>query len=71
MTEWRTAEEGPLADVLRMISAEPEYSILRLEMEAALHSFLARRCYEKIDRLRRSEHDRAARKARRTKDDRG
>lgn len=67
LTEWRVAEEGPLADSLRMIAAEPEHSILRLELEAALHSFQARHCYEQIDRLRRAEQDRAARKARQTK----
>lgn len=62
LTEWRTAEEGPLANALRMVAAEPEHSICRLEMEAALHSFQARLCYQEIDRLRRAEQRRAQRR---------
>ena len=62
LTEWSCAEEGPLADSLRMIAAEPEHSILRLELEAALHSFQARLCYQQIERLRTAERDREKRK---------
>lgn len=61
ITEWSTPSPV-LAKVLKMVSDEPEHSILRLELEAALHSFQARLCYEQIARLKRAEQDRARRK---------
>lgn len=63
LTQWTTSEEGPLANALRMVAAEPEHTILRYELEAALHSFQARLCYQSIDRLRQQEQVRAKRKA--------
>lgn len=63
ITEWST-DSPVLAPTLKLVAAEPEHSILRLELEAALHSYQARLCYQQIERLKSAERDRAARKAR-------
>lgn len=62
VTEWST-DSPVLARTLKMVAAAPEGTLLRLELEAALHSFQARHCYEQIGRLKRAEAERKRRRA--------
>ncbi len=63
ITEWSTDDPG-LAEMLKSIAAEPEYSELRLEMEIALHQFQAKHTAEQLGRLRADRLDSERRRAR-------
>lgn len=66
VTEWST-DDPELAETLRMIAAEPEWSVTRLEMEAGLHMMQARFAWRRADQIRERQNEsdrRAARKPR-------
>lgn len=67
ITEWST-DDPRLAEMLRSIAEEPEHSVERQELEAALHMMQARFCWARADRMRaraREDEARARRRAER------
>lgn len=65
ITEWST-DDPTIAQALDLIQSTPEYSSARQELEAALHTFQARLCWQRATEYRRREREQAARDARRT-----
>lgn len=63
ITEWSTSDPT-LAKSLKEINAIPEYSALRLEMEAALHQWQANWCLQHAAVLRHDHAMNESRKAR-------
>lgn len=63
-TEWST-DDPTIAQALDLIASTPEYSSAREELEAALHMFQARLCWQRAAGHRQREREQAARDARR------
>lgn len=65
VTEWST-DDPQVAEALRLIASVPEWSIERLELEAALHQVQAKLLHEEIGARRSadraSERQRALRR---------
>lgn len=64
LTEWST-DDPTIAEALQLIASEPEHSSTRLELEAALHTFQARLCWQRAEVSRQRERDQEARDRRR------
>lgn len=62
VTEWSTNDPG-LANMLRSIAEFPEYSIERMELEAALHAWQAGHLNREIGQMR-AEQTQSARNRR-------
>jgi hypothetical protein len=64
LTEWST-DDPTIAEALQLIASEPEHSSARMELEAALHTFQARLCWQRAERYREREREQEARDRRR------
>lgn len=64
VTEWST-DDPKLAETLRLIQQTPDHTSEREELEAALHTFQARLCWQRAERYRQREREQAARDRRR------